>query len=154
MASSAPPLLLSQSKALSNVRLVLASQSPRRKEIFNLLGLEGNFEVKRLMKTLPFRLISFAARISMSCHTFCSTCQSLKACVTADIINATITYTTTFPTYMIYWSFNGDCVCYGYWCGWWYGLVVVNRAAVTARNRVRGREVCIQVCLALFFVEI
>jgi hypothetical protein len=49
MALPPPISLLSQRSALSNVRLVLASQSPRRKEIFNLLGLEGNFEVLRIL---------------------------------------------------------------------------------------------------------
>ena len=37
--------LVSRKAAVSNVRLVLASQSPRRREIFDLMGLAGCYEV-------------------------------------------------------------------------------------------------------------
>ena len=44
---SAPSLamLLSKAKLVSSVRLVLGSQSPRRREIFDLMGLAGQYEV-------------------------------------------------------------------------------------------------------------
>jgi hypothetical protein len=68
MALPPPISLLSQRSALSNVRLVLASQSPRRKEIFNLLGLEGNFEVLRITSIYIIHMYTPSPLLARTCY--------------------------------------------------------------------------------------
>jgi len=48
------------------------------------------------------------------------------ACHGGPYLNTTIrtTYHYYLSSKMIYWSFNGNCDWYGYWC---YGLVVIDR---------------------------